>query len=150
MASVPEVMPKTGVVVQDSPAGPFAETILVGKHVLLADEPLSGGGNDTGPNPYDYLLAALGTCTGMTVRSYARVKNWPLEHITVRLKHDKIYAVDCADCETKEGKIDKIDRVIELQGPLSDDQRKRLLEIAERCPVHRTLTSEISIRTTLA
>jgi len=150
MTSASDVMPKSGLVVQDSPAGPFAETILVGKHVLLADEPTADGGNDTGPNPYDYLLAALGSCTGMTVRSYARVKHWPLEHITVRLKHDKIYAVDCSTCETKEGKVDKIDRVIELQGPLTDDQRKRLLEIAERCPVHRTLTSEISIMTRLA
>ncbi len=150
MASIPETMPKPGVVVQDSPAGPLAETILVGKHVLLADELSAQGGNDTGPNPYDYLLAALGACTGMTLRSYARVKNWPLQHVTVRLKHDKIYAVDCASCETKEGKVDQIDRVIELQGSLSDEQRKRLLEIAERCPVHRTLTMEISIRTTLA
>ncbi len=150
MASVSEGMPKSGLVVQDSPAGPFAETILVGKHVLLADEPSADGGNDTGPNPYDYLLAALGACTGMTVRGYARVKKWPLEHVTVRLKHDKIYAVDCSTCETKEGKIDKIERVIELQGPLSEEQRNRLLEIAERCPIHRTLTSEISIMTSLA
>ena len=150
MASIPEPMPKAGVVVQDSPAGPFAETILVGKHVLLADEQSSQGGNDAGPTPYDYLLAALGACTGMTLRSYARVKNWPLEHVNVRLKHNKIYAVDCASCETKEGKVDQIDRLIELQGPLTDEQRGRLLEIAERCPVHRTLTSEISIRTSLA
>lgn len=138
------------VVVEDSDAGPLAETIRSGVHVLRADEPAANGGNDTGPNPYDYLLAALGSCTAMTLRMYARLKKWPLQKVTVRLKHDKIHATDCAECETKEGKVDRIERLIELDGPLSDEQRQRLLEIANRCPVHRTLTSEIHIPTRLA
>jgi putative redox protein len=139
-----------GVVVEDSDAGPLAETIRSGVHVLRADEPVASGGNDTGPNPYDYLLAALGSCTAMTLRMYARLKKWPLYKVTVRLKHEKIHATDCAECETKEGKIDRIERLIELDGPLSDEQRQRLLEIANRCPVHRTLSSEIHIPTRLA
>jgi putative redox protein len=138
------------VVVEDSDAGPLAETIRSGVHVLRADEPVANGGSDTGPNPYDYLLAALGSCTAMTLRMYARLKKWPLQKVTVRLKHDKIHATDCAECETKEGKIDRVERLIELDGPLSDEQRQRLLEIANRCPVHRTLTSEIHIPTRLA
>ena len=138
------------VIVEDSDAGPLAETIRSGVHMLRADEPVASGGNDTGPNPYDYLLAALGSCTAMTLRMYARLKKWPLYKVTVRLKHEKIHATDCAECETKEGKIDRIERLIELDGPLSDEQRQRLLEIANRCPVHRTLTSEIHIPTRLA
>lgn len=138
------------VVVEDSDAGPLAETIRSGVHVLRADEPVAVGGNDTGPGPYDYLLAALGSCTAMTLRMYARLKKWPLQKVTVTLKHDKIHATDCAECETKDGKIDRIERVIALEGPLDDEQRKRLLEIADRCPVHRTLTSEITIPTRLA
>ena len=138
------------VIVEDSGAGPLAETIRSGVHMLRADEPVANGGNDTGPGPYDYLLAALGSCTAMTLRMYARLKKWPLHKVTVRLKHDKIHATDCAECETKEGKIDRIERLIELQGPLSDEQRQRLLEIANRCPVHRTLSSEIHIPTRLA
>ena len=138
------------VIVEDSEIGPYAETIRSGAHVLLGDEPVASGGNDTGPNPYDYLLTALGTCTAMTLRMYARLKKWPLDKVSVRLTHDKIYAADCASCETKEGKIDRIERFIELDGPLTDQQRQRLLEIADRCPVHRTLTSEILISTRLA
>jgi putative redox protein len=138
------------VLVEDSAAGPFAETVHSGAHVLPADEPVGNGGNDTGPDPYAYLLAALGTCTAMTLRSYARLKKWPLQNVRVQLVHEKIYAADCADCETKEGKVDRIERVIELAGPLDDEQRRRLLEIADRCPVHRTLTSEIKISTRLA
>lgn len=138
------------VVVEDNDKGPFAETVRIGPHVLPADEPMPNGGNDSGPDPYGYLLAALGTCTAMTLRSYARLKKWPLQKVRVQLTHDKIYARDCADCETKDGKVDKIDRVIALEGPLDDEQRKRLLEIADRCPVHKTLTSEIKIATTLA
>jgi putative redox protein len=143
--------PPLGVVlVEDSETGSFAETIRSGAHVLLADEPVAVGGNDTGPNPYDYLVAALGACTAMTLRLYARQKKWPLQKVRVLLKHDKVHAADCATCETKEGKIDRIERTIGLDGPLSDDQKKRLLEIADRCPVHRTLTSEILIQTQLA
>lgn len=141
------------VLVEDNDLGPFAETIRSGAHVLPADEPQVNGGNDTGPDPYVYLVAALGACTAMTLRLYARQKKWPLQKVRVRLKHDKIYATDCASCETKEGKegkVDRIERSIELDGPLSDEQRARLLQIADRCPVHRTLVSEIAISTQLA
>ena len=136
------------VVVSGGAAG-FAQEIVVGPHRLAADEPTAAGGADTGPNPYDLLLASLGACTSMTVALYARRKGWPLEHVTVRLRHSKIHAADCADCETREGMIDRIERDIELAGPLTDEQRARLLEIAGRCPVHRTLVSEIDIRTRL-
>ncbi len=127
----------------------LAQEILVGHHHLAADEPTEAGGSDLGPNPYDFLLAALGACTSMTLRLYADHKQWPLERVTVRLSHEKIHAADCADCETREGKIDQIEREIELAGPLDAAQRQRLLEIAEKCPVHRTLHSEIKIRSRL-
>jgi len=136
------------VVVRGGAAG-FAQEIVVGAHRLAADEPTSAGGTDTGPNPYDLLLASLGSCTSMTVALYARRKGWPLEGVTVRLRHSRIHAADCADCETREGMIDRIERDIELAGALTDEQRARLLEIAGRCPVHRTLVSEIDIRTRL-
>jgi putative redox protein len=136
------------VTVHGSAAG-FAQEIVVGRHRLRADEPASQGGTDTGPDPYDFLLAALGSCTSMTVAMYARRKGWPLEAVTVRLRHSRIYAVDCAECETREGLLDQIDRELELTGVLSDEQRARLLEMADKCPVHRTLTSEIHIRTRL-
>ena len=136
------------VVVRGSAAG-FAQEIVVGAHRLAADEPTSVGGTDTGPNPYDLLLASLGSCTSMTVALYARRKGWALEGVTVRLRHSRIHAADCADCETREGMIDRIERDIELAGALTDEQRARLLEIADRCPVHRTLVSEIDIRTRL-
>src|SRR5262245_21561544 len=144
-----ELPPPGVVIVEDRNIGPFAETVRVGTHVLSADEPVSAGGTNTGPSPYDYLLAGLGACTAMTLRMYARQKNWPLQKVRVWLKHDKIHATDCADCETKEGKIDQIDRQIVLEGPLSSEQRERLLQIADKCPVHRALTSEIKIRTRL-
>jgi putative redox protein len=136
------------VVVRGGAAG-FAQEIRVGPHRLAADEPTPAGGTDTGPNPYDLLLASLGSCTSMTVALYARRKGWPLEGVTVRLRHSKIHAADCADCETREGMLDRIERDIELSGALTDEQRARLLEIAGRCPVHRTLVSEIDIRTRL-
>lgn len=139
-----------GVVLVEGADGPFGETVRSGRHVLRADEPVEAGGDDTGPGPYGYLLAALGACTAMTVRLYARQKKWPLEDVKVRLAHDRIHATDCAECETKEGKIDRIEKVIELVGPLDDQQRQRLLQIAERCPVHRTLVSEIVIQSRLA
>lgn len=123
----------------------FAQDISVGRHHLKGDEPASAGGTDTGPTPYDFLLAALGSCTSMTLSLYARRKQWPLERITVRLRHSKIHAEDCANCETKEGKLDRIERVIELAGVLSDAQRAQLLAMADKCPVHRTLKSEVSI-----
>ena len=138
-----------GVIVRGG-IGSLEQEVLAGRHRLVGDEPEGPDGHDAGPSPYDYLLAALGTCTSMTLTLYARRKQWPLETITVRLQHSRVYATDCAECETKEGRIDRIDREIALGGPLDDGQRARLLEIADRCPVHRTLTSEISIRTRLA
>ncbi len=137
-----------GVVVTIGPRG-FTSEVRAGRHRLIADEPPAYGGTDQGPGPYDYLLAALGSCTAMTMRMYADRKGWPLEGATVRLRHGKIHAADCADCETKEGKLDQIERELELLGPLDDEQRARLLEIADRCPVHRSLEGEIRVRTSL-
>ena len=125
----------------------FAQVIHAGRHRLAADEPASAGGTDTGVSPYDLLLAALGACTSMTVGMYARRKAWPLEEVTVHLRHSKIHATDCAECETKEGMLDRIERDIHFSGSLTDEQRSKLLEIANKCPVHRTLTSEIKIET---
>jgi uncharacterized OsmC-like protein len=139
---------KTSVVVRGTGSG-FAQEILAGEHRLVADEPLTAGGSDTGPTPYELLLAALGACTAMTVTMYARRKNWPLNEIVVRLSHSRIHAEDCLDCHTETGFLDRIDREIELSGSLSPDERLRLFEIAEKCPVHRTLTSEINIRSCL-
>ena len=136
------------VTVHGSAAG-FAQAIAVGRHRLTGDESTAMGGTDTGPNPYDFLLVALGSCTSMTLAIYARRKGWPLEAVTVRLRHSRIYASDCEECETREGLLDQIDCDVELTGVLSDEQRLRLLEIANKCPVHRTLTSEIHIRTRL-
>jgi len=132
-----------------SSATGFAQTISAGRHRLAGDEPIAVGGTDTGPNPYDLLLAALGTCTSMTVGMYARRKQWPLEAVTVKLRHSKVHVEDCADCETRVGLLDRIERDVELTGALTEEQRARLLEIANKCPVHRTLTSRIEIRTRL-
>jgi putative redox protein len=139
-----------GVRVAEAGEGRFAQLVTMGRHRLRADEPVAVGGDDSGPGPYDLLLAGLGACTSMTVRMYAEQKKWPLEHVTVDLKHDKVHAADCAECETREGKIDKIERVLTLEGDLDEAQRARLLEIASKCPVHRTLHSEVWIPTTLA
>ncbi len=130
-------------------AGGLRQDIEAGGHHLVSDEPLDLGGTDAGPTPYDLLVAALGSCTAITLQMYARHKGWPLEGVEVRLTHGKIHARDCADCETKEGRIDRIERGIVLQGALDEAQRARLLEIADRCPVHRTLTPEIQISTRL-
>jgi putative redox protein len=138
----------TTVIVRGAATG-FAQEIEAGRHRLVADEPVAADGTDTGPTPYDLLLAALGACTSMTVSMYARRKQWPLETVTVRLRHARIHAEDCAECETKEGMLDRIEREITLIGPLDAEQRGRLLEIANRCPVHRTLVSEIDIRSRL-
>jgi putative redox protein len=137
------------VVVRGASSG-FVQEIVSGGHRLASDEPVSLGGTDTGPTPYDLLLAALGSCTSMTAGVYARRKGWPLESVTVRLTHSRIHAADCANCETEEGMLDRIDVSIELEGLLSEEQRARLLEITERCPVHRTLRSEIEIVSRLA
>jgi uncharacterized OsmC-like protein len=127
--------------------GRFQQSVAVGPHRFLADEPVKVGGLDTGPGPYDLLLAGLGACTAMTLRLYAERKSLPLERVSVTLTHGKIHATDCETCETKEGMIDRIDRAITIEGDLDVEQRKRLMEIADKCPVHRTLTSEIDIRT---
>ncbi len=127
----------------------FAVDILTDRHSLRADEPVSYGGQDSGPSPYELLLAALGACTAMTVRVYATHKKLNLDRVSVRLKHDKIHAEDCEHCETREGRIDRIERSLEIDGELSDEQRNDLLRIADRCPVHRTLHSEIDIQTRL-
>jgi putative redox protein len=124
----------------------FKQEIAAGTHRLIADEPVSAGGGDAGPNPYDYLLTSLGVCTSMTVGLYARRKQFPLEKITVSLWHSRIHATDCEECETREGMLDRIDVEIELTGSLTTEQHSKLMEIAGRCPVHRTLTSEINIR----
>jgi uncharacterized OsmC-like protein/alpha/beta superfamily hydrolase len=138
------------VLVRETGVGKFQQEISSGPHRFLADEPVKAGGLDSGPGPYDLLLAALGACTSMTLRLYADNKNLPLERVSVRLTHNKIHAEDCLNCETKEGLIDRIDRIdrnITLEGALSAEERKRILEIADKCPVHRTLKSEIEIRT---
>ena len=137
------------VVVQETREGKFSQRVVVGRHVIRADEPVSAGGMDSGLSPYDLLLAGLGACTSMTMRMYADLKGFPLERATVELRHDRIHAADCAECETREGKIDRIERLIRLEGPLSDEQRAKLLEISNKCPVHRTLHSEITIPTRL-
>lgn len=151
METQPIVAGDPGVVtVMETREGRFTQAIQAGKHRLRADEPASADGTDTGPSPYDLLLAALGACTAMTVRMYADLKQLPLDKVTVRLRHDKVHAQDCAECETREGKIDRIEREIELAGGLDGAQRARLLEIANKCPVHRTLHSEVWIPTRLA
>ena len=134
------------VIVRGGAAG-FGQQIHAGAHQLSADEPIESGGTDAGPSPYDLLLAALGSCTSMTIGLYARRKSWPLQEVVVSLWHSKIHAADCAECETREGKIDRIEREIQLIGSLTSEQRSKLMEIADKCPVHRTLTSEINIRT---
>lgn len=128
---------------------PYTTEIQAGNHRLIGDEPTSVGGQNLGPTPYDYLLTALGTCTSMTIKMYADRKKWPLDGVQVELDHSKIHAEDCADCETREGKVDEIRRQIRLEGDLTPEQRQKLTEIADKCPVHRTLHSEIKVRTDL-
>ena len=137
------------VIISETGEGKFHQSILAGPHRLSADEPLSIGGDDRGPTPYGLLLASLGACTSMTLRMYAERKKLPLDQVSVRLRHDRIHAQDCAECETEDGRVDLIERRIDLVGDLSDEQRSRLLEIADKCPVHRTLHSEVVIRSEL-
>ena len=151
--TAPEPGPGDGpraVEVSETGMGTFQQTVTTGPHQLIADEPVDVGGLDTGPSPYDLLLAALGACTTMTLRMYADRKALPLNRVSVRLQHSRIHASDCESCETQQGKIDRIDRVITLEGDLDDAQRTRLLEIADKCPVHRTLHSEVQINTELS
>jgi uncharacterized OsmC-like protein/fermentation-respiration switch protein FrsA (DUF1100 family) len=136
------------VTVRETRRGRFQQEITAGAHRFFADEPVAAGGGDSGPNPYDFLLAALGACTAMTLRLYAERKALALDRVTVRLRHARIHAADCETCESKEGMIDRIERGIVLEGTLVASERTRLLEIADKCPVHRTLTSEVEIATT--
>jgi uncharacterized OsmC-like protein/fermentation-respiration switch protein FrsA (DUF1100 family) len=138
------------VVVSETRDSRFQNTVTVGPHRLLADEPAAVGGADSGPGPYDYVLAGLGACTSMTMRMYAERKSLPLDRVTVTLSHSKIHAEDCAECETRVGMLDQFDRIISIEGALDAEQRKKLMEIADKCPVHRTLTSEIHIVTKVA
>jgi uncharacterized OsmC-like protein len=148
----PERDPAVGregvVVVSDDSRGGLAQEIRAGRHVLIADEP-AGVGDDLGPTPYDLLLASLGACSAMTLQLYAERKQWPLEHVSVQLTHDRIHADDSRDCEKTPCRIERIELIVNLSGPLSDEQRQRLLAIAERCPVHRTLTGEKQMVTRL-
>ncbi|HUE41644.1 MAG TPA: OsmC family protein [Chthoniobacterales bacterium] len=137
------------VIVQGDAKG-FAQKVQIGSYHLTADEPVSYGGTDSGPSPYDLILAALGACTSMTIGLYARKRSWPVQRISVSLWHSKIHAKDCDDCETKEGRIDRIEMEIYVDGELTDEQRAKLMEIAGKCPVHQTLTSEINIKTRAA
>jgi len=143
-----ETTPAEGEVVTKTGDG-FRTEITAGRHRLVGDEPEAAGGTDAGPSPYDLLLSALGTCTGMTLRMYADEKDWPLEEASVRLTHEKVHAEDCEHCETDNGTVERIERDIELTGDLSAEQRERLLEIANKCPVHRTLHSEIEVSSSL-
>jgi len=134
---------RSAVVVSENGRGRYQQTVCSGRHTLIADEPAALGGADAGPAPYDYLLAALGACTAMTLRMYAEIKNLPLTGVSVELTHEKIEVAG-------QGKLDRIERVITLTGDLSPQQRSRMLEIANKCPVHRTLCSNLRIDSFLA
>ena len=144
---LPTQEPRT--VVVEGPISGFRTEVSVNGHRFTIDEPIPVGGTDVGPSPYEMLLAALGSCTAMTLRLYADRKKWPLKRAVVKLRHRKVHARDCVDCEQKAAKIDVIDRVLVLEGPLEEAQRAKLLELAERCPVNQTLASEIKVNTTL-
>ena len=124
----------------------FAQRIQIGSHHLQADEPVGIGGTASAPDPYEYLLAGLGACTSMTIGLYARRNKWPLKDVTVNLRHSRIHAQDCAECDTKTGLLDRIELEIDLKGELTPEQRAKLIEIAHKCPVHRTLKSELEIK----
>ena len=136
-----------GVVVVRGGAQGFVQEITTGRHQLVADEPVAAGGTDRGPGPYDLLMAALGACMSMTIALYARTKKWPLETVTIRLTHSRVYAKDCLDCVVRDDTLlDRIDTQVKLSGPLTAEQEQRLMEVAHKCPVHRTLKSQIEIR----
>ena len=137
------------VIVASTGAGAFQQIMLDGRHMLQADEPVVAGGGDTGPGPYELLLMALGSCTSMTVHLYAAQKKWPLEQVVVSLFQERAHVQDCANCENPEAMVHRIEKRLELIGSLDETQRGRLLEISDRCPVHRTLTSKIEIRSAL-
>jgi len=137
------------VIVASTDMGPFEQILLDGRHTLRADEPVAVGGGDVGPSPYELLLMALGSCTSMTINMYATRKKWALDQVVVRLRHERAYPDDCVNCEDPKSKIDRISCSIELVGTLDEAQRARLMEIAKQCPVHRTLTNKIEIRTDL-
>jgi len=136
------------VVVRDGGPGVFDTRVTAGRHEFAADGPVEAGGADAGPSPYEFLLTALGTCTVMTLRLYAKRRGYPLTGITVELSHDRVHAEDCATCDTQEGHVDRIRRKVTVDGDLSAGQRADLLRIADRCPVHRTLSAEIAFETT--
>lgn len=142
--------PEGWIEVAEARTGRLAQKIRIGRYTLTADEPASVGGDDSGPGPYDLLAAALGACTSMTMRMYAERKGWPVDRVTVRLHHDKVHAKDCVDCESEPKKIDRIERTIRIEGPLDAEQRQRLLEIADKCPVHQTLHRKNEIVSRLA
>jgi uncharacterized OsmC-like protein len=145
MGELPSQEPRK--VVVTGPATGFRTEVEVGHHRLVVDEPVPVGGTDAGPSPYEMLLTALGACTAMTLRLYADRRNWPLERALVTLEHRKVHAQDCADCDRKPARIDVIDRTIRLEGALTDEQRAKLMEIAERCPVHQSLQTQIRVNT---
>lgn len=136
--------------VSETRVGPLAQRVRAGRHRLMAGEPVAVGGDDAGPGPYDYLLAALGACTSMTMRLYADRKGIPVDRFAVRLTHRRVHAEDCVDCETKDGDIGEITKTVTITGDVPEESRLRLMEIAEKCPVHKTLTHEIKIRSVLA
>ncbi|MCC3861237.1 OsmC family protein [Pseudemcibacter aquimaris] len=141
---------KTSVTISESGAGKFTNKIVTSSgHVLIADEPTELGGDDLGPNPYDYLLSALGACKSMTMRMYAAHKGFKLEHVDVTLNHYRIHAKDCEKCETTKGLVDIIDTEISISGDLTDDERRRIFAIAEKCPVQRTIMNEVVINSNL-
>jgi len=148
MGELPSQEPRS-VVIVGGIAG-FRTDVDVGGHHLVVDEPVPVGGTDAGPSPYEMLLAALGSCTAMTLRLYADRRQWPLERVRVTLQHRKVHAQDCAECERKPTKMDVVDRIIALEGPLTEEQRAKLLDIAERCPVHQTLRGPIQVNTRVA
>lgn len=147
-ASKASTIAEPSVVIRGTSSG-VAQEIVIGRHLLRADEPSAAGGTETGPTPYEFLLAALGACKSITVGMYARRKGWAIQGIVVRLSHSKIHAEDCFACLTEEGMLDRIDCEVKLRGALTPEQRLTLFEIAEKCPVHRTLTSEIDIESSL-